>query len=156
MKQARYKEPLPLAVIEAARAGDAGAVEQVLQYYNGYINKLCIIKGIFCRLMEQNFLIMFLAEFLGVTSFPVGHIGLAGLGIVGDMGTQYGNLRHALFRCLDLRRQFVVVGGGCRRFFCQLRIVQQLMFGKKIYSLRHLFQVKNLGPARIPSAFPSL
>ena len=41
MKQARYKEPLPLAVIEAARAGDAGAVEQVLQYYNGCINKLC-------------------------------------------------------------------------------------------------------------------
>lgn len=41
MKQARYKEPLPLAVIEAAHAGDAGAVEQVLQYYNGYINKLC-------------------------------------------------------------------------------------------------------------------
>lgn len=41
MKQARYKEPLPLAVIEAARTGDAGAVEQVLQYYNGYINKLC-------------------------------------------------------------------------------------------------------------------
>ena len=41
MKQARYKEPLPLAVIEAARAGDAGAVEQVLQHYNGYINKLC-------------------------------------------------------------------------------------------------------------------
>lgn len=41
MKQAKYKEPLPLAVIEAARAGDAGAVEQVLQYYNGYINKLC-------------------------------------------------------------------------------------------------------------------
>ena len=37
MKQARYKEPLPLAVIEAARAGDAGAMEQVLQYYNGYI-----------------------------------------------------------------------------------------------------------------------
>ena len=41
MKQASYKDPLPLAVIEAARAGDAGAVEQVLQYYNGYINKLC-------------------------------------------------------------------------------------------------------------------
>ena len=39
MKQARYKEPLPLAVIEAARAGDAGAVEQVLQYYNGYMDK---------------------------------------------------------------------------------------------------------------------
>ena len=36
--------PLPLAVIEAARAGDAGAVEQVLQYYNGYINKLCKVQ----------------------------------------------------------------------------------------------------------------
>ena len=41
MKQTRYKEPLPLAVIEAARAGDAGAMERVLHYYNSYINKLC-------------------------------------------------------------------------------------------------------------------
>ena len=41
MKQSRYKEPLPLAVIEAACTVDAGPVEQVLQYYNGYINKLC-------------------------------------------------------------------------------------------------------------------
>ena len=32
---------LPMPVIEAARAGDAGAVEQVLRYYEGYINKLC-------------------------------------------------------------------------------------------------------------------
>ena len=38
MKQARYKEPLPLAVIEAARASDAGAVEQVLQYYKEFCN----------------------------------------------------------------------------------------------------------------------
>lgn len=43
MNNPNYKgiELLPLSVIEAARAGDAGAVEQVLQYYNGYINKLC-------------------------------------------------------------------------------------------------------------------
>ena len=34
-------EPLPLAVIEAARAGDTEAMEQVLCYYDGYINKLC-------------------------------------------------------------------------------------------------------------------
>ena len=34
-------EPLPLSVIEAARAGDTGAMEQVLRYYDGYINKLC-------------------------------------------------------------------------------------------------------------------
>lgn len=41
MKQARYKKPLPLAVIEAARAGDARALEQILRHYSGYINKLC-------------------------------------------------------------------------------------------------------------------
>lgn len=32
---------LPLSVIEAARAGDAEAVEEVLRYSEGYINKLC-------------------------------------------------------------------------------------------------------------------
>ena len=43
MKNPNYKgiELLPLSVIEAARAGDAGAVERVLQYYSGYMNKLC-------------------------------------------------------------------------------------------------------------------
>ena len=32
---------LPMSVIEAARAGDPLAVERVLRYYDGYINKLC-------------------------------------------------------------------------------------------------------------------
>lgn len=43
MKSPNYKgiELLPLSVIEAARAGDAEAVERVLRYYEGYINKLC-------------------------------------------------------------------------------------------------------------------
>ena len=43
MKNPNYKgiELLPLSVIEAARAGDAEAVERVLRYYEGYINKLC-------------------------------------------------------------------------------------------------------------------
>jgi len=43
MKQSSYKgkSPLPHSVIDAARAGDAGAVERVLQYYSGYMNKLC-------------------------------------------------------------------------------------------------------------------
>ena len=42
MKRRNYKgrELLPLAVSDAARAGDADAVEQVLRYYEGYINKL--------------------------------------------------------------------------------------------------------------------
>ena len=43
MKHRNYKgrELLPLAVSDAAQAGDADAVEQVLRYYEGYINKLC-------------------------------------------------------------------------------------------------------------------
>ncbi len=41
MKQTRYKEPLPLVVIEAARAGDPLPMERILRYYNGYVNKLC-------------------------------------------------------------------------------------------------------------------
>ena len=35
------REFLPLSVIRSAYAGDTDAVEQVLQHYRGYINKLC-------------------------------------------------------------------------------------------------------------------
>ena len=40
MKRRNYKgrELLPLAVSDAAQAGDADAVEQVLRYYEGYIS----------------------------------------------------------------------------------------------------------------------
>lgn len=43
MKQPYYKgkELLPLSVIDAARNGDSQAMDQVLRYYQGYINKLC-------------------------------------------------------------------------------------------------------------------
>ena len=43
MKHRNYKgrEPLPLTVIHAAKAGDREAIEQVLWYYRSYINKLC-------------------------------------------------------------------------------------------------------------------
>ena len=43
MNNPNYKgiELLPLSVIEAARAGDAEAVEHVLRDYSGYMNKLC-------------------------------------------------------------------------------------------------------------------
>ena len=42
MKQSSYKgrPPLPDFVIDAACAGDVAAVERVLRYYDGYINKL--------------------------------------------------------------------------------------------------------------------
>lgn len=35
------KELLSFSVIDAACNGDSQAVEQVLRYYEGYINKLC-------------------------------------------------------------------------------------------------------------------
>ena len=43
MKQSSYKgkSSLPDFVIDAACAGNAEAVERVLQHYDGYINKLC-------------------------------------------------------------------------------------------------------------------
>ena len=43
MKKPTYKgkELLPLSVIDAARDGASQAVDQVLRYYEGYINKLC-------------------------------------------------------------------------------------------------------------------
>ena len=43
MKTPAYqgKELLPLSVIDAARNGDALAMDRVLRYYEGYINKLC-------------------------------------------------------------------------------------------------------------------
>lgn len=60
-----------------------------------------IIKGILGRLMEQDFSLMFLAKFLGLTGLPIGHIGVAGLGIVDDVGLQDSDLRHAFLLCLD-------------------------------------------------------
>ena len=43
MKQPTFcgRELLPLSVIEAARAGNPLAVERVLRYYEGYMDKLC-------------------------------------------------------------------------------------------------------------------
>ena len=37
----KEREPLPLAVIHAAKAGNGEAIEQVLRYYESYINRLC-------------------------------------------------------------------------------------------------------------------
>ena len=43
MKQPTFcgRELLPLSVIEAVRVGDPLAVESVVRYYDGYMNKLC-------------------------------------------------------------------------------------------------------------------
>lgn len=46
MKQPKDKdrEVLHLLVVQTAQAGDAGAMEQILRYYEGYICKLCTRK----------------------------------------------------------------------------------------------------------------
>ena len=49
-----------------------------------------------------------------------------------------------------------MVGRGCRRLFLQHRILQQVMFGEIVHGLRHLFQIKNLGPPHIPGTFSGL
>ncbi|MEA5056664.1 MAG: helix-turn-helix domain-containing protein [Anaerotignum propionicum] len=43
MKQPTYngRELLPLSVINAAKGSNADAIDCVLRYYEGYINKLC-------------------------------------------------------------------------------------------------------------------
>ena len=98
---------------------------------------------------------MFLTEFLRVTSLSISYIDLAGLSIIDDVGPQDSNLRHAFFCRFDLCRQFVMVGCSRCRFFLQHCIFQQIMLGKKIHRLRHLFEIKDLGPTRIPSTFSS-
>lgn len=37
----KSREPLPLSIICAAKAGDNEAIERVLRHYESYINKLC-------------------------------------------------------------------------------------------------------------------
>ena len=43
MKQSTFhgRVLLPLSVFAEARAGDPLAMERILQYYDGYMNKLC-------------------------------------------------------------------------------------------------------------------
>lgn len=38
----KYKPPPLLSVVEAARTGEVEAMGQILQHYDGYINKLCL------------------------------------------------------------------------------------------------------------------
>ena len=70
---------------------------------------------------------MFLPKLPGITGLAVCHIDLTGLGIVDDMGTQDGDLRHAFLRRFDLRRKIIVMCRGSRSLFFQNRILQQIV-----------------------------
>ena len=41
---------LPLSVFAEARAGDPLAMERILRYYDGYMNKLCTLDRVFYEL----------------------------------------------------------------------------------------------------------
>jgi len=49
-----------------------------------------------------------------------------------------------------------MVGRGCRSLFLQHGILQQVMLREIIDGLRHLFQIKGLGPPHIPGTFSGL
>ena len=49
-----------------------------------------------------------------------------------------------------------MVGRGCRSLFLQHGILQQVMLREIIDGLRHLFQIKDLGPPHIPGTFSVL
>ena len=50
--------------------------------------------------MEQDVGLVLRTELWGVASLTVGGIGVAGLGVVDDVGSQHGDLRHTLLRRL--------------------------------------------------------
>ena len=95
-------------------------------------------------------------EFFRVPGLAVGHIDLAGLGIVDDVRFQYGDLRHALLRRLDCGRQFVIAPGSFVRFGGEVGIVQQAMLRQIVQRLRHLLEIECLGPPCIPGPLARL
>lgn len=70
MKQPTFngRELLPLSVMEAAHAGDAIAMEQVLRYYECYINKLCTR-----TLYDSNGIPYAISKMFGIALFLIRH-----------------------------------------------------------------------------------
>lgn len=108
-----------------------------------------LIKCLLCRLMEQDVGLVLRTELWGVASLTVGGIGVAGLGVVDDVGSQHGDLRHTLLRRLDFLGQLVAPCRGCHRLFRQHLVIQKAMIVEIVQGLRHLFQVEFAGPPRI-------
>ena len=99
---------------------------------------------------------MLRVKFPGIPGLAVGHIGLAGFGVVDDVGAQLGDLGHALLGSLDLAGQRVVAVRCLCRFGRQIGVVQQPVFGQVVESLGHLFEVEHLRPAGVSGTFPGL
>lgn len=91
-----------------------------------------------------------------VTGLAVARVNVAGLGVVGDVGFQHGDLRHARLRRLDLCRQRVELFRCSRGFFLQLPVVQQSMLPEIIVGLRHLLDVEHLCPTLVTAALSRL
>ena len=86
-------------------------------------------------------------EFLGVASFSIGNIGVAGLGVIDDVMLQYFDFRHALLGGLHLGRQGVVLRCDGGSPFFQNASVQQIVFLQIDQRLGKLFQIEVLCPS---------
>ena len=84
-------------------------------------------------------------ELFGVTGLAVGHIHVAGFGVVDDVCFHYGDLCHALFPVLDFFGQVMIAGGGIRHLRFEISVVQQTMFREIVHGLSHLLQIENAG-----------
>ena len=74
---------------------------------------------------------MLLPKFSGINGLAIGNIGLAGLGIINDMGTQDGDLCHAFLRRLNpvsythldvYKRQLVSLRRTEKNYSCHARV----------------------------------
>ena len=92
--------------------------------------------------MKQNIRFMLRQKIFGIPGLAVGHIDLAGFGIVDDMGPQNSDLGHSFFRSFDLRGQLIVTSSSRSSFVRQCRIFQQAMIGEAIHRLCQLFQIE--------------
>lgn len=83
----------------------------------GELLNALVIEKLLCRLVECDLTFMLRKKLLGVTGLAVGNIGITGLGVIEDMSSHHGDLRHARFCGFDFCRKFIEPGGSCRRFF---------------------------------------
>ena len=114
-----------------------------------------LVKGPLRRLMEQDVGLVLRTELRGVPGLAVGGVGIAGPGIVDNVGPQHGDLRHALLRRLDFLGQLAAPRRGRFRFFRQHCVIHQAVLVEIAQGLCHLFQVEFAGPPRITGTLAS-
>ena len=68
----------------------------------GQLLHVQLVEGFLTRLVQPDLILMLSVKFPGVSGLAVGHIGLAGFGVVDDVGAQHGDLGHEFLGGLNL------------------------------------------------------